>query len=160
MLYVKRGYMENILSLIKPILATHQIELYELVWRQEQRQKILSVAIMYPDGSMDLDTCADISELISTELDKADFIAHDYYLEVCSPGAERVLRDLNEVSQAVGSYVALKLNSPINQNYHLEGTLLAINGDLITLEVKEATKVSQVELYYHQIKKIRLAIKF
>ena len=52
---------------------------------------------MHSDGSMDLDTCAEVSEKLSALLDAEEGFKEPYTLEVCSPGAEREIRDLKEL---------------------------------------------------------------
>lgn len=152
--------MEKLLGLIQPILEEHQVILYELKWRQEQKRRILSIAIMFEDGSMDIDTCANVSESVSSKLDEVDLIDHEYYLEVCSAGAERKLRNLAEIEAAINSYVKIKLSTPILGKQVLLGDLVKVVADTIYLEVNEKNQVTSIEVAYHQIKEIRLAIKF
>ena len=61
--------LSKIKELIKPLLAQEDIELYDVSWQQEGKNRILQVAIMRKDGSMDIDTCAAMSEKISEKLD-------------------------------------------------------------------------------------------
>ena len=65
---------------------------------------------MRKDGSMDIDTCAAMSEKISEKLDEVDMIASEYFLEVCSPGAERELKDETQIRDALDEYVYVKLD--------------------------------------------------
>ena len=60
--------LSKIKELIKPLLAQEDIELYDVSWQQEGKNRILQVAIMRKDGSMDIDTCAAMSEKISEKL--------------------------------------------------------------------------------------------
>ena len=60
------------------------------------------------DGGLTLDDCVLLSEKLAEELDKEDFISDKYYLEVSSPGIERDLRDLEEVTNSVGKHVYIK----------------------------------------------------
>jgi len=48
---------------------------------------------MFEDGTMDLDTCTLIASEISPLLDESPLKDMKYFLEVCSPGAERELKD-------------------------------------------------------------------
>ena len=152
--------MDKLIGLIEPILLQNDVILYELKWRQENKNKILSLAIMHQDGSMDIDTCVFISEKVSELLDETDPISHEYYLEVCSPGAERILRDLSETKAAVGNYVKVKLNQPLQDNTVLLGDLKEVKENIIVLETIIKKKTEVVEINYENIKQIRLAIKF
>lgn len=49
---------------------------------------------------------------ISEKLDEVDMIASEYFLEVCSPGAERELKDETQIRDALDEYVYVKLKNP------------------------------------------------
>ena len=53
-------------------LLEQDISLYDVKWTQDGKMKILQVAIMKSDGSMDIDTCAEVSMKISDMLDCLD----------------------------------------------------------------------------------------
>ena len=77
--------LENIKTLILPVLDSLGIQLYDLKWVNEKKSRILQIAVMRADGSMDIDTCALVSEKISEALDAHDdWISFEYFLEVCS----------------------------------------------------------------------------
>ena len=80
---------KNIETVIEPILQKMNLRIYEIGWHKENQMTILRVALMKDDGTIDIDTCAAVSEQISEVLDERDLIAHEYFLEVCSPGSER-----------------------------------------------------------------------
>jgi ribosome maturation factor RimP len=85
--------LEELEELIRPLLHAQDLRLAECKWVHQSGMQILQVAIMRPDGSMDLDTCALASQQISDLLDAHEnIIPSEYYLEVCSPGAERELK--------------------------------------------------------------------
>ena len=50
------------------------------------------------DGGVMLDDCVKVSELISPILDVNPPVSGKYYLEVSSPGLERILSDLRNLS--------------------------------------------------------------
>ena len=106
---------ERIKEMFAPILQQMDIRLYDLVYHTSGREKILEVSIMKQDGSMDLDTCAAVSERLSEVLDENDPINEEYTLEVCSPGAEREIRDLGELDDMAGEYVYVRLKEPFKK---------------------------------------------
>ena len=90
--------LETLKDLILPVLDSLDIQLYDLKWVNDKKARILQIAVMRADGSMDIDTCALVSEKISEVLDAHDdLIRSEYFLEVCSPGAERELRSPQEL---------------------------------------------------------------
>ena len=88
---------ERLREMFLPVLEECNVRLYDLAFRTNGKEHTLEVSIMKSDGSMDLDTCAAVSEKLSEVLDREDPIAEEYTLEVCSPGAEREIRDLDEL---------------------------------------------------------------
>ena len=152
--------LENIKTLILPVLDSLGIQLYDLKWVNEKKSRILQIAVMRADGSMDIDTCALVSEKISEGLDAHDdWISFEYFLEVCSPGAERELRNAGEIRGALGKHVCVRLKSPVKSMMEITGDLLEMNETTLTLSYRDkaVTRKAQVEL--DQIEKIRLAVK-
>ena len=151
--------IQKIKTMIQPVLEQQHCSLYDLKWVQDGKMRILQVSVMYPDGSMDIDTCAAISEGISSLLDESDVITHEYFLEVCSPGAERELRNEQEIRDAVGEYVFVKLKDPKAGMDCVKGTLLEMdeNGVMIEYMAKAVRKKIVIDL--QNIALIRLSVK-
>ena len=104
--------MTTIKTVIEPVLEEMNIQLYDLTWRQEGNTRILQIAVMKEDGSMDIDTCSEVSERIGVVMDEKDIISSEYFLEVCSPGAERELRNDEEIKKAIGEFIYIKFKNP------------------------------------------------
>lgn len=149
----------GIKNIILPVLESIQIKLYEILWRQEGNTKILQIAVMREDGTMDIDTCAEVSEKISEVLDETDMIKHEYFLEVCSPGAERVLHDEADIVSAIGEYVYIKYRNPSAGKDELYGTLDAVNEASLHLTYMDKAVKKQIDVEKDNIALIRLAVK-
>lgn len=121
--------------------------------------RILQVSVMYPDGSMDIDTCAAVSEGISSLLDESDIISHEYFLEVCSPGAERELRSFEEIKEAIGEYVFVKLKDPKAGMDSVKGTLLEANEESVTISYMAKAVRKKIMIDSQNIALIRLSVK-
>ena len=117
---------ERLKEMFLPVLQQMDIRLYDLVYRNSGRERILEVSIMKQDGSMDLDTCAAVSEKLSEVLDREDPISEEYTLEVCSPGAEREIRDLSELDSMAGEYVYVRLKEPFKKMLEITGEILSV----------------------------------
>lgn len=145
---------------IETLLEKHDLSLYDLCWKQENNMHILQVSIMRRDGTMDIDSCVEMSQLVSALLDEKDVIPGEYYLEVCSPGAERELRSLDEMKQAVGEYVYVKLKDVAAKGiFEVNGTLLEANEDTITVAYMDKTRKKELQIILDNIALIRLAVK-
>ena len=142
-------------KIAKPIVQEYQLELVDVEFTKEGENWFLRV-IIDKDGGIDIDDCGRISEQISKKLDALDPIDESYFLEVCSPGAERPLKTVNEIIEAIGEYVHIKTNITIDGQTEFEGALIDFNNDIITLGIEK----KQLEISYQNVAKIRLGIKF
>ena len=141
----------SIVQKVKSI-ATEQVKdsnysLYDVEYVKEGSDYFLRV-YFDKDGGLSLDDCVLLSEKLAEELDKEDFISDKYYLEVSSPGIERDLRDLEEVSNSVGKHVYIKTYEKIDNQKEFYGDILSVDG------------VKKSVVKYEKIAKIRLAVKF
>ena len=145
---------------IEPVLASQNVKLFDITWTNEGKHKILQIAIEKEDGTMDIDLCASVAEVLSEKLDELNLIDYEYMLEVCSPGAERKLRNLQEVKDATGKYVYAKFKKPVGKLNEVTGTLLSVEEDVITIQYMDKTFKRQVSVNYDNCSLIRLAVKF
>lgn len=150
---------ERIKEMFAPILQQMDIRLYDLVYHTSGKEKILEVSIMKQDGSMDLDTCAAVSERLSEVLDENDPINEEYTLEVCSPGAEREIRDLGELDDMAGEYVYVRLKEPFKKMLEITGEIQNVENDVITLEYRDKAARRKAEFTKENIDFIRLAVR-
>lgn len=150
----------EIIKCIEPILQQFDVILYDIKWVNEKKNKILQIAIMKDDGSMDIDTCADVSEKISEALDNQNLIQSEYFLEVCSPGAERILRSKDEVLKVIGKHVYVKFNHLIKNNIEVQGDLLSFIDNELTVSYRDKALTKKIIFSYEDIELIRLAVKF
>lgn len=150
---------ERIKEMFAPILQQMDIRLYDLVYHTSGREKILEVSILKQDGSMDLDTCAAVSERLSEVLDENDPINEEYTLEVCSPGAEREIRDLGELDDMAGEYVYVRLKEPFKKMLEITGEIQNVENDVITLEYRDKAARRKAEFTKENIDFIRLAVR-
>lgn len=150
--------IEHLKELFQPVFESNNVKLYDLVFRNSGKDRTLEVSIMKPDGTMDLDTCATVSEEISEILDREDPINEEYTLEVCSPGAEREIKDLDEIHP--GLYVYVRLKRPFKKMLEFVGEILEISDEgLITLAYRDKAATRKAEFTKEDIDYIRMAVK-
>lgn len=145
---------------ILPLLESQGVKLYDITWTREGKHKILQIAIEKTDGTVDIDLCASVAEVISEKLDELNLIEFEYMLEVCSPGAERKLRNAQEVKDAVGKYIYAKFNHPVGKLNDVTGTLLSVENECLCIEYMDKTFRRQVSVNMDDCSLIRLAVKF
>lgn len=151
--------LNQVREMCNQILETENIQLYDVSWQQEGKNRILQIAIMREDGSMDIDTCALMSEKISQKLDELDLIQGEYFLEVCSPGAERELKNDDQIKAALNEYVYVKLRNPQKGYDALKGYLIAVEENHITISYMDKAVKKQADIQKENIAFIRLSVK-
>lgn len=144
-------------ELISPILRGLNLELVDIEYVKEGKNRFLRVFIDSPQG-VDLDTCAAVSEKLSEALDRKDPIKEPYFLEVSSAGAERPLKTYEDFVKSVGKDVHLTTYEPVQGLKVFEGRLIGADPDHVVLAMKDKTKVSHLTLPFEKIASGRLAI--
>lgn len=151
--------LKQIKAVIQDVLNQEQVLLYDLSWQQEGKNRILQVAIMREDGSMDIELCAQVSEKISEVLDQHDLIAFEYFLEICSPGAERELLNDDQIMQALNDYVFVKMKNPKKGMDSVTGYLREYNENGASIEYMDKTAKRNIVIEKDNIALIRLSVK-
>ena len=133
-------------------------DLYELTYKKENGDFILRV-IIDKDEIINIDDIEVVSTSISELLDELDPIKENYYLDVTSLGAEKPL-DINKLDKYVNKYVTIHLNNPYKGENNLEGEIVEVNNETLTLKIKNKSRYNNVTLSRKEIDRARLAIKF
>ena len=153
--------IDTVTELVKPILAEHQFELYDVGFEKEGPSWYLRVYID-KKGGITIEDCATVSDQLSTTLDSCDPdpIPQAYFLEVSSPGAERPLRNEKDYERAVDDYIHVSLYQAIKGKKVYEGTLTDLSADSLTLDYLDKTRHKTIVIPRDKVAKARLAIKF
>ena len=152
--------MENIdklIELFQPVFDECHVRLYEIVWLSNE--KTLQVAIDNDAHAIDLDICAEVNEKLGVVLDKYDPIKEEHSLEVCSPGAEREIKDYAEFEQLVDEYIYVQLKEPFKKMVEITGFVRAASAEAIELEYRDKAVKRTATIEKNNICFARLAIK-
>ena len=125
-------------NLLKSIINDLGYELYDVIYEKEGKDYYLRIVIDKEDG-IDLNDCEKVNDAINDILDEADYIKDQYFLEVSSPGVERLLRREEHYISQLGKEIKVKLFKPIDKQKELIGILEEYNKNEITLKVGEKT---------------------
>ena len=113
----------QIMSEIKMLSIRERRMMQRIKYVKEGKDNYLRIFIDNDKG-ISLDDCEKVSNEINEILDKADYIKEQYYLEVSSPGIERVLRKDKHLEQNIGEQINIKLfkkdeneNTPRREKY-------------------------------------------
>ena len=156
---------KDVVKIVRPdiekIVTSNNLNLFDLEFVKEDGVYFLRVSIEKQDGTMDFETAEVISNLVSAKLDELDPIEHEYILDVCSPGAERPLRNKEEQKSNLNQYVSVYLNNPDeNKKDVYTGDLIEVNEEDIVLSYKDKTRVKKITIKFNDINKAHIAIKF
>lgn len=99
---------ERVEKLISPIIEEIGYELYDVEYAKEGKNYFLRIFIDKENG-IDLNDCEKVNDAINEKLDEANYIKEQYFLEVSSPGIERVLRKEKHLKDNIGNEVCVKL---------------------------------------------------
>ena len=139
-----------------PLLAEHNFELVDVEYVKEGGNWYLRTYID-KEGGITVDDCEVISRTLSDWLDKEDFIADSYTLEVSSPGLGRPLKKDKDFERSMGEDVELRLYKPRDKQKEFAGILKGYDRETVTIETEDGRE----EVFARQeIALIRLAFDF
>lgn len=123
---------EKVEALLQSKINELGYELYDVEYAKEGKNYFLRIFIDKEDG-IDLNDCEKVNDGIMELLDEADYIKEQYFLEVSSPGIERVLRKEKHFDMAMGERIEVKLYKPIDKEKEIEGILTGYDENSITI---------------------------
>lgn len=102
------------------------------------RRKTLQIMAERPDGTMNVDDCADLSGALSALLDVEDPIQGEYFLEVSSPGIDRPLVSATDFERYQGHLAKIKMEIPLEGRKKFIGTLCGVDDGGVLLDMRDA----------------------
>ena len=102
--------------------------------------------------SVDLDTCEKAHRAFGEAID------YEIALDVSSAGAERVI-DPSQYDDLKGQYVLIKFKNPFSGADYVEGTIVAIDDNEITVSYQLMHRMKEVAIERENIAMLRLAVK-
>jgi ribosome maturation factor RimP len=131
--------LEELEEVIRSVVATAGLHLYEVSFGREAGRRVLRVTVD-GEGGVDLDSIGQVSEQISRRLDLEDFAPGPYALEVSSPGLERPLRRPEQFAAALGQQVLVKVRRPGEGSVPLSGTLARADEQGVTVATEDGER--------------------
>ncbi len=148
---------EKVELLLKSTIEKIGYELYDVEYAKEGKNYFLRVMIDRKQKTIDLEDCEKVSNEINGLLDEADYIKDPYFLEVSSPGIERILRKDKHLKQNIGKEIQVKLFQKDEKGKkEQQGILQEFKEETITIENEyherieiERKKIAQIKTIYH-----------
>ena len=142
-------------EILDPFLKENDLLFYDTVLEKEDGNLFLRV-YLDKKGGITIDELGMANEYLSERIDKYDTDLPEYFLEVSSPGAEKVLRNYDEVKENIDAYIHVELPNMIYEGVLLE----ALDDGNITMKINAKGRFKKVTFNYEEVKLIRLAVKF
>ena len=147
---------ERVENLIKSKVEAIGYELYDVLYLKEGKNYILRIVIDNENG-ISLEDCEKVNNEITDLLDEADYIKEQYFLEVSSPGIERVLRKDWQLKRYIGCKVQINLFKKDENGFkEYIGVLKQVEVETLTLEHEgteyevQRKNISQVKTIYEE----------
>lgn len=145
---------EKVEKLLQPIIEKEGYELYDVEYAKEGKNYFLRIFIDHQKG-IDLNDCEKVNDAITDILDQENYIKEQYFLEVSSPGIERLLRKDKHLEQNIGKQINVKLfKKDENGQKEYSGELKEFDEQYINIqheeqEIKiERKNVAQIKTVY------------
>ena len=151
-----KGYSiaERVEALVEPCITELGYRIWDVEYVKEGAEWYLRITLDSDDG-IDIDDCEKVSRAINPIIDEADPIEDFYYLEVSSPGLERVLRKPEHFEASLGLEVEIRLFAPDeNKKKSYTGILSAYDEETLTVDMDETShkipmnKISKVQTVF------------
>jgi len=131
-------------TLVRPVVEGAGFELFDVTFGGGTGGRPTLRVTVDRDGGLDLDTIAALSDKIARRLDLEGFGDGRYELEVSSPGIEHALKTPAHYARALGSWVKVKTDEPVDDAQVHEGVLLEAGAERIELDVDGVRRIIPV----------------
>lgn len=144
---------DKIENLIEDKIRNLGYELYDVEYAKEGKEYFLRVYIDTESG-ISLEDCENVSNSINELLDNSNYITEQYFLEVSSPGVERILRKDKHFEKNINEEVSVKLFKPINGKKELIGILKNYNENILIIQAEneitiDRKQIAQIKTIYN-----------
>ena len=138
-------------DLVTPKIEKLGYEVYDVEYVKEGKNYFLRIYIDSPKG-IDLNDCEKVNNEIMDLLDEADYIKEQYFLEISSPGIEKILRKDKHLKNNIGAEINIKLfKKDENGKKEYQGILKNFNEDYIIIDNIniERKNIAQIKTIYN-----------
>ena len=149
----KKNTAETVRELVEPTVKELGYEIYDVEYSKIGTELHLEITIDSENG-INIDDCEKVHRAIEPMIDEADPIDSFYYLDVSSPGLERVIRTAEHFVKCKGEEIEAKFFAAIDGKKSIIGTLedydaendtviiMEKNGEKITVARKQIAKAN------------------
>ena len=137
-LIAKAAIDRRMAEIITPVIEDMGFELVR-VRLMSGKSTTLQIMAEKPEGGIEVDDCAQISQAVSAVLDVEDPILDEYTLEVSSPGIDRPLTRLKDFEAFEGYEAKIETADLIDGRRRFKGELAGVEKNEVLINVEEGT---------------------
>ena len=137
-LIAKAAIDRRMAEIITPVIEDMGFELVR-VRLMSGKSTTLQIMAEKPEGGIEVDDCAQISQAVSAVLDVEDPILDEYTLEVSSPGIDRPLTRLKDFEAFEGYEAKIETADLIDGRRRFKGELAGVEENEVLINVEEGT---------------------
>ena len=135
-LIAKTAIDKRLAGIVGPVIEDLGFELVRIRLMGGET-KTLQIMAERPEGGIEVDQCAAISNAVSAVLDVEDPILDAYNLEVSSPGIDRPLTRLKDFDMFEGYDAKLETSELIDGQRRFRGILAGVEGDDVLINIQQ-----------------------
>lgn len=151
----------SIATLVRGLIEDSVTELGYEIWDVEYVKEgatwYLRITVDRENG-IGIDDCEKVHRTIDPIIDENDPIEDSYYLEVTSPGVERVLRTKEHFEKCAGQKAKIGLYKPLEGKKTLVGIIMPLPEEKSTVAIK--TENGVISLALAEISKANIVFDF
>ncbi|MBX6378184.1 MAG: ribosome maturation factor RimP [Clostridia bacterium] len=135
----RRAVEVQVEAMALPLAREQGLELVDVEYVRQQGRNFLRVYLHKP-GGLTLDDCQTFSRALGARLDAADPVPESYYLEVSSPGLDRILRREREYEIFRGRRVQVRTTAPVDGRTVFGGALEGREDGCVVVVEEDGTR--------------------
>jgi ribosome maturation factor RimP len=156
-LIAKAAIDRRLAEIISPVIEDMGYELVR-IRLMSGKSTILQIMADKPDGGIEVDDCADISNAVSAVMDVEDPILDAYTLEVSSPGIDRPLTRLKDFEMFEGYEAKLETAEMIDGRRRFKGELAGVEGEDVLINIENQGETVTIGLHFDWLSEAKLVL--
>ncbi|MBY6090563.1 MULTISPECIES: ribosome maturation factor RimP [Rhodobacterales] len=156
-LIAKAAIDRRLAEIVSPVIEDMGFELVRIRLMGGQT-KTLQIMAERPDGGIEVDECAEISNAVSAVLDVEDPIIEAYTLEVSSPGIDRPLTRLKDFDTFEGYEAKLETAELVGGRKRFKGVLAGVEDNDVLINIEDQGEEVTVGLQFEWLADAKLVL--
>ena len=156
-LIAKAAIDRRMAEIITPVIEDLGFELVR-IRLMSGKTSTLQIMAEKPEGGIEVDECAEISNAVSAILDVEDPILDAYTLEVSSPGIDRPLTRLKDFETFEGYEAKLETDELIDGRRRFKGQLAGVEGEDVLINIEDHGETVTIGLQFDWLSDAKLVL--